>query len=233
MFPTNKNYSDHELREITFSNSLKIGNFEALDYFGDGSLYLLNVPGHAIGHMCGLARTAPTTFVLLGADTCHFPGALRPSPYIPLPEALDSVTAGLDAYFPSPCPCSLFKDCHPCSVANEKRITAYYTASRAPGSAYVNPDTADQSIGSMKEFDASPDVFVCLAHDPSLFEVLPLFNHGKENKINDWKEKGYKDVTRWRFLNELPREGKRGREPIVFGFWRDGKQVSVEEAMVK
>lgn len=85
----------------------------------------------------------------------------------------------------------------------------------------------------MKEFDASPDVFVCLAHDPGLFKVLPLFNQDQQNRINDWREKGYKDATQWRFLNELPRDGNRGREPIVSGYWRDGKQVSVEQAMAK
>jgi hypothetical protein len=97
----------------------------------------------------------------------------------------------------------------------------------------VNPDIADESIGSLKEFDASPNVFVCLAHDPGLFEVLPLFNTNAWNYVNDWKEKGYKEMTRWRFLNELPRAGKQGRKPIVFGFWRDGKQASVYEAMAK
>lgn len=73
-------------------------------------------------------------------------------------------------------------------------------------------------------------MFVCLAHDPSLFEVLPLMNTGGES-INGWKEKGWKEQTRWMFLNELPRGGKPGRDPLVFGFWRDGKRVSVEEAL--
>ena len=95
----------------------------------------------------------------------------------------------------------------------------------------MDPDTADKSIDSMKEFDACPDIFVCLAHDPGLFEVLQLFNQNRDSDINDWKEKGYKEFTRWRFLNELPRNGKRGREPIVFGFWRDGARVDVTEAM--
>lgn len=181
--------------------------------------------------MCGLARTTPTTFVLLGADTCHFPGALRPSNYLPLPSSLDSTTDGLDMYFPQPCPCEMFGDCHHASSAEEKRTTAYYTASSAPGSAYLDPMTADKSISSMKVFDACQDIFVCLAHDPSLLEVLPLFNHDSKADINNWREMGYKESTRWRFLNELPRDGKPGREPIVFGFWRDGKKVNVTEAM--
>jgi hypothetical protein len=221
------------MQEIVFSPDFKIGQFAAFDYFDDGSFYLLNAPGHAIGHMTGLVRTTPTTFMLLGADSCHFAGSLRPSQYIPLPANLDSATVGLDAYFPNPCPCSMFADCHPAPTAEEKRTTPYYTASKTPGSAYVDPEAANQTVRGTMEFDASPDVFVCLAHDPSLFDILPLLNQKPDNQVNNWKEKGYKDMSRWRFLNELPRNKKPGKEPIVFGFWREGKLVDVEEAMRK
>src|SRR5262245_15618148 len=51
-------FENRELHELSFpSSSLQIGNFNALDFFGDGSFYLLDAPGHCIGHMCGLART--------------------------------------------------------------------------------------------------------------------------------------------------------------------------------
>lgn len=224
-------YTGHDLREIAFPDGFTIGRFRAFDYFGDGSFYLLDVPGHAIGHICGLARTTRSTFVLLGADSCHFAGCLRPSSQVPLPEYLDSKEAGLDAFFPNPCPCSLFSDCHPGDTEEAKKVTPWYNASKAPGSAYIDPETANQSISGVQDFDASPDVFVCLAHDPALFEVLPLINTERESNINDWQSKGYKEKTRWMFLNELPRDGKPGRPPIVFGYWRDGKPVDVAEAM--
>lgn len=183
--------------------------------------------------MCALARTTPTTFVLLGADACHFAGSLRPSPFIPLPEMLTE-DAGLDKWFASPCPCEIFGECHPGKDGEKDwRVSSYYEASRAFGSAYVDPHVADRSVNSLKMFDADPNIMICLAHDPGLFEVLPLFNTSSNNDINDWKEKQDKEKTRWRFLNELPRNGKPGREPIVFGYWRDGKQVSVEEAMTR
>ncbi|KAE9973626.1 hypothetical protein EG328_004297 [Venturia inaequalis] len=226
-------YTGHELREIMFDPHFKIAQFHALDYFGDGSFYLLNVPGHAIGHMCGLARTTSSTFVLLGADACHFAGSLRPSTYVPLPATLDSEAFGLDEVFPSPCPCAMFGDCHPGHSEESKRTTSYYTASEAAGSAYVDPNVANQSIEGVKQFDASPDVLVCLAHDPGLFEVLPLLNTSPNNNINDWQDRGYKEKTRWRFLNELPRDGKPGRKSIIFGFWRNGKNVDVTAAMKK
>jgi hypothetical protein len=221
------------MQEITFNPDCKIGYFSAFDYFGDGSFYLLDAPGHAIGHMTGLVRTTSTTFMLLGADTCHFAGSLRPSKFVPLPANLDVVQYGLDSYFPNPCPCVLFADCHPGASEEEKRTTPYYTASTTPGSAYVDPSTADKTVAGTREFDASPDIFVCLAHDPALFEVLPLLNQDPAMNANDWQVKGFKDMTLWRFLNELPRDKQPGREPIVFGFWRDGVRVEIEEAMRK
>ncbi|KAL2144222.1 hypothetical protein VTI28DRAFT_9433 [Corynascus sepedonium] len=38
---------------------LSIGRFRALDYFNDGSFYLLDTPGHATGHISALARVTP------------------------------------------------------------------------------------------------------------------------------------------------------------------------------
>jgi glyoxylase-like metal-dependent hydrolase (beta-lactamase superfamily II) len=45
----------------------------AMDVFNDGSLYILNAPGHLPGHLNLLCRTSrnPTKYVLLGADSCH------------------------------------------------------------------------------------------------------------------------------------------------------------------
>lgn len=220
-------YEGHDMEEITFDPAFKIGSFHAFDYFGDGSFYLLDVPGHAIGHMCGLARTTSDSYLLMGADTCHFAGSLRPTAAVPLPENLDPKEYGLDDYFPSPCPCAIFSDCHP---HDEKRTKPWYTASKAPGSAYVKPDIANECITSLQDFDAHPGVYVCLAHDPGLFEILPLLNQDAKSTVNNWQANGYKEKTRWRFLNELPRNGKPGRPPLVEGFWRGGKNVDTSEA---
>jgi glyoxylase-like metal-dependent hydrolase (beta-lactamase superfamily II) len=45
----------------------------AMDVFKDGSLYILNAPGHLPGHLNLLCRTSlkPRKYVLLGADSCH------------------------------------------------------------------------------------------------------------------------------------------------------------------
>lgn len=59
---------------------------------------------------------------------------------------------------------------------------------------------------------------VCLAHNPALFEVLPLLNQGMGDSVNAWEERGCKDDVRWRFLNGLPRKGKPERKLIVLGY---------------
>lgn len=70
---------------------LKIGRFDAMDFFfGDGSFYLLDAPGHTVGHTCGFARvtSSPDSFVLMGAEACHHAGLFRPTEYVPLPSTI-------------------------------------------------------------------------------------------------------------------------------------------------
>lgn len=51
--------------EIDFSNALMIGQFRAVDYFGDGSLYVLDVPGVSerfasfLDPYCGITFSMP------------------------------------------------------------------------------------------------------------------------------------------------------------------------------
>jgi hypothetical protein len=142
-----------------------------------------------------------------------------------MPASL-SLSDGLDSYFPSSCPCSMFTSFHPLSCTEEDvRVTPYYRASDSKGSAFMDPKVANESIKGLEEFDADPDVFICLAHDTGLLGILPFLNNSME-EIGDWKIKGYKEKTKWRFLNELPRNGKQGRPRLVNGFWRDGKQLA-------
>lgn len=90
------------------------------------------------------------------------------------------------------------------------------------GSWYADPPVAQKSIDLMGEFDASPDVFVCLAHDPKLIPICDWFPHGT---MNDWKRKGWKDTAKWGFLNELPDEdAKPTRGWLAKGLMSDGKQ---------
>ncbi|KAJ9603116.1 hypothetical protein H2200_012411 [Cladophialophora chaetospira] len=52
-------FEGRDVVEASFSNDSKIGGFQAFDYFRDGSFYVLNVPGHTIGHVGALVRTTP------------------------------------------------------------------------------------------------------------------------------------------------------------------------------
>ncbi|KAK3329832.1 hypothetical protein B0H66DRAFT_542134 [Apodospora peruviana] len=47
-----------------------------LDFFGDGSLYVIDSPGHLYGHVNLLARVDKRRYVYLGGDCCHDPRIL-------------------------------------------------------------------------------------------------------------------------------------------------------------
>jgi hypothetical protein len=42
-----------------------------LDFFSDGSLFVIDSPGHLFGHVNLLCRLAPQKWVYLGGDCCH------------------------------------------------------------------------------------------------------------------------------------------------------------------
>lgn len=80
-YPTNAESTFYEreiegrnMIEVPFSKDRTIGKFESWDMFEDGSVQILNAPGHAVGHICALIRTTKDSYILLGGDTCHFVG---------------------------------------------------------------------------------------------------------------------------------------------------------------
>jgi hypothetical protein len=80
----------------------------------------------------------------------------------------------------------------------------------------------------MQEFDDSPEVLVCIAHDPVLLEALPTLNKDPEKDLNWWKREGWKERCRWGWLNELPRYEQPGRRATVEGLeGRPGEGKSV------
>jgi glyoxylase-like metal-dependent hydrolase (beta-lactamase superfamily II) len=209
------------LRELKFDDGLKIGPFQAFDYFGDDSFYILNTPGHTTGHISGLLRTTPTTFVFLGGDISHFPGMYRPTPYVPLPGTIPAETV-LDSRFSAPCPCSLFTTCHPSNDSTAARTSPFYRVSSHSNSWYDFPQEAQKSVDGLKALDADENVFVAIAHDPGLREV----GNFPDSTLNGWKEKGWGKKLHWNFLNELPIDGKPGRPQLVNGLLKDGKHFN-------
>jgi glyoxylase-like metal-dependent hydrolase (beta-lactamase superfamily II) len=54
-----------------------LGPFEkTIDYFKDGSFYIVDSTGHLPGHINGLVRIGPNRFVYLASDSCHFTSIL-------------------------------------------------------------------------------------------------------------------------------------------------------------
>jgi hypothetical protein len=132
---------------LEFNTGLKIGHYNAIDFLGDGSFYLLDVPGHAVGHISGFARVTPDTFVFMGGDVCHFGGMLRPTEWKQIPNTLAS-PAILDRRFQLPCPCSIFTDMHPLKEVEVKgeaaaRKNPFYKVTKMAGSWYSFPEQGE------------------------------------------------------------------------------------------
>jgi glyoxylase-like metal-dependent hydrolase (beta-lactamase superfamily II) len=203
-YPTNPSspilesaYKDRDLVEILFDQTpeLRIGRFRAFDYFGDGSFYLLDCPGHAVGHICGLARTTRDTFVLLGGDACHHGGQLRPTSYLPLPE---HISPNLFPKQPNLllCPGSLLLDTHP----KHSAVEPFYCVSNPPGGgASTDPAEAQRSLEKLEEVDGHENILTVIAHDATLLDVLEFF----PKTLNDWKAKGFREQGMWKFLRDL------------------------------
>ncbi|KAK1226008.1 hypothetical protein PQX77_011026 [Marasmius sp. AFHP31] len=188
-------FAGQEVEELTYVDSqLKIGGQPALDYFNDGSLYLIDTPGHVAGHVVALARVQPDSFVLLGGDSFHHVGQIRPNPHAPksypYPEELIEATKKTVSaeYFAAPGDAE-FDLTH--------RETPLLSVPPPP-SAYKDREVAIETQRAISILDAHKDVFVVAAHDITLAGVIGLF----PETLNDWKEKGWKEQSIWAFLDE-------------------------------
>jgi len=183
-------FKDREVREIVYDGPV-IGGYSSHDYFGDGSFFLVDAPGHCPGHLVGLARTtsAPDTFILLGGDSAHHPALFRPSVHKPLPPMQQELlppslkTIGGPAYA-------------------EPFLQVVPKGKPGPH----DRDAAAAFIETLKAFDARDDVWVIVAHDGSIVldssieakqGILPFF----PEEITRWKEKHLKEKTFWAFLS--------------------------------
>lgn len=197
-YPENPNatllQTDHEgrnVREIDFSGEsggFKIGRFNAHDYFGDGSFYLLDTPGHSVGHMCGLARTTtdPPTFIFMAGDASHHAGEFRPTEYLPLPKEVktSSVHSGAE-----------FQDVHWDKSATKPfyNVTASFAHDK---------ELADWTIAGLGEFDCQENVLLLTAHDEHVIEPEPVINLFPES-LNDWHKKGVSRDISFSFLKDF------------------------------
>jgi glyoxylase-like metal-dependent hydrolase (beta-lactamase superfamily II) len=185
-------WTGRELREVSFAHSeIKIGRFKAVDYFGDGSFYLLDTPGHLLGHICGLARTTADTYIFMGGDAAHHAGEIRPTEHLPLPREIKLDPTPV--HFPHCCPGEiLMNDVHP-----EKSATKPFY--RAADGFNEDSEVADWTIEGVSDFDADEHVLVVIAHDRSMHDVVDFF----PKPANEWKSKGWGTSGRWRFLADF------------------------------
>ncbi|KAJ9608747.1 hypothetical protein H2200_006518 [Cladophialophora chaetospira] len=190
-------YAGRTLREINFQEgqlgTLQIGRFPAFDYFGDGSFYLLDSPGHAVGHLCGLARTttSPDTFILLGGDICHYPGIFRPSEYLPVPTEIKPhpFQRASDVGF---CPGSAFNELQ--KSRGRKPTDTLFDMTFG-----LDIPLATHTMHKLQEADFLENVFVVIAHDSTVRDHVDHF----PASLNDWKAKGWgKDLT-WAWFRDL------------------------------
>ena len=201
-------FEGRDLIELDFSaNSvLKVGGLRAIDWFDDGSLYLLEAPGRSPEHIMALARTSADKFVLLAGGAADHYGVFRPSPLTPLPSAfslspLEPLTSA------SSFPISLLEHVHPSAHSSSFRTTPFYepTQFRMPDSA-----AGRATLAALQAFDASKDVWVVLGHDTSFRDSGILFPAAN---LARWEEtagedastgrNSRKDVAHWRFLSDF------------------------------
>jgi hypothetical protein len=185
------------LHEVNFSSShLQAGAFRAVDFFGDGSFYLLDTPGHAIGHLGGLARTTASpggdTFIFMGGDLCHHGGEIRPSPHLPIPDKVqlpkhDTIRAQF-----SSCPGELFRKLN--TKRGRREDQPIFDSATA-----FDIGAVMKTVRETQEADAQDDVLFIFAHDMSIMDIVDLF----PLPANEWKRKGWRDKALWAFLADL------------------------------
>ncbi|KAF1818299.1 putative N-acyl homoserine lactonase AttM [Dissoconium aciculare CBS 342.82] len=192
-------FTGRKLTELNFAAATQeIASLQTLDWFGDGSFFLLETPGHAVGHISALARTTTAardggdTFLLLSGDCCHHAGELRPHERCPLP------TGALTAHADLPCDTYLSTDeyvaRHPLRCLDRPFFS--------PAAGGFNMDAAqmrrtlDEGIAPL---DADPRVLVIPAHEHWLLDVVEFF----PSTANDWREKKWKEKAKWRFLQDF------------------------------
>ncbi|KAJ7327607.1 hypothetical protein DFH08DRAFT_816447 [Mycena albidolilacea] len=182
----------HDINRVNFANmTLTVSGLKAVDYFSDRSFYLVDTPGHLLGHLTALACVTPTSFVVLGRDTFHHTRQARPWPQFqknfPCPTHLliDSKSTISTDFFWSPGSCIGAFDL-------PSRAEVLLSVSDLPDSFYADPV-------KVALFNADPDFFVITAHNISLRSVILYF----PVYLNSWKASQLKEKAVWSFIDAV------------------------------
>jgi glyoxylase-like metal-dependent hydrolase (beta-lactamase superfamily II) len=192
-------FEGRDVIELDFNRTtgvLKLAGLRAIDWFDDGSLYLLEAPGPAPDQIMALARTSADKFVLLAGDAAIHPGVIRPSTLCPLP---DSITPS--PFEPAPNSSSynsaLLARAHPSAQAY--RTTPFYQPTKF---VVRDPVAGRATHAAIQAFDDSEHVLVVLSNDPSFREANAV-------SLARWEEPrgegalNRKEAVHWRFLSDF------------------------------
>lgn len=196
-YPTNPDsflldsaFQGRTVREVDFATSITtIGGFRTVDFFDDGSFWLLEAPGHTGHHICALCRTTDESWIFLGGDACHNAAQLRPSEFRPLPDTVPATVLGKR---PPPERCS----CAHLSYLQQSAGDSFYGLAAGM---HEDLAKAEEVVGKLKAFDGRNDVMIVMAHDASLLDVLEFF----PQSLNDWQSRGWASQGRWLFLKDF------------------------------
>lgn len=177
--------SEREVEELGAASGtawVRCGAFpEAVDYFGDGSLFVLNAYGHMVGHVAALVRTSAApgpdgdTYMLLAGDSAHVRGlysCCAGCAHPPLRAGLYPAAAGLS----------------PQERARGGLLAIHYDLPAA----YLN-------MARMGRMEQEDNVCVVLAHDLEWKRILDREAGGDDwecVEVGDWKRKGRKEQVR-------------------------------------
>ncbi|CAN9171500.1 unnamed protein product [Alternaria alternata] len=166
-------FADREVRQLDFSDTkLLIGGLLPWIILVTAVFHLLDAPGHASGHLCGLARTTTNTFMLFTGDVYHHASQIRPSVSVPLPEYVN-----VPNLIPNPLPAKQLAQIAPSRCCSAPLLQ--------PGKVNSDLSTAMRTINAVRGFDDQDNVFLVAAHDHTVSAVIDTF----PRSANQWKQR--------------------------------------------
>lgn len=207
-------WENRNLAELDFTTDVRamktrVGRWKALDWFGDGSFYVLHSLGHTHDHLCGLARTKLATadsnsstpkdeFILMGGDVTHHGGEYKPNELVPIPDSIapDPRRAPF-SNGDCVCPGELYAQRNRRYARDEDRWRGPFLEWQREYS--DDHEEAQRSVGMLRDFDAQDNVFVIAAHDGTLLDIVDFY----PKDAKQWREMGWKREAYWRFLRDF------------------------------
>ncbi|KAJ7097367.1 hypothetical protein C8R44DRAFT_989069 [Mycena epipterygia] len=201
IFPENPNatlqasdFAGHNITKLDFSaTNLTFSGLKAIDYFGDGSFYLLDTPAPTRSYK--RPRACYTDHIrLFGWRYVSSRWTSPPAASVPGEFSLPRASVGEDQE----------GRLHRLLLVPRvgmfdllSRAQQFFSISDIPGSFYADPVTSQISLEKLATFDANPNFFVIAAHDLSLVSSLPYF----PASLNGWKASNLKASTVWNFVD--------------------------------